>query len=428
MAQLTKTPDLRLSVAASLPSEVTVRLLADVDVIARRMARQIVSGISLPDSRFRTLGYFRTVTAACRDALRTFVRLLRDGRGLRAGDLERLGSMGAQQAELEVPLELVFGAYRLAARVLWDEVIGQPALLNDVPPSTVVGVTSTVLEYFDEISAAVGRAYLETRERLLRQRDRDRDRILQRLLAGDASPELRRIAASAELTLVPPYRVVACALPTLEAERDLEAIWRAEGAHLIGDDPGLWIALVPEGRDLERLCHAAGAAVFGVGPVAATLDAVAAAAQQARRALEVGRRLYPERVMHTDAEVGVFAALANDREAMEGSSTAPSARSPPGPRAGASSSSRPSRRCSTAGASATRRNGSACTGIPSSTGSAGCDSSASMPTTPSSGTTSGSRSAACGCWRAEARLPSPRLRRHGRPRWERTLEPTHRRK
>ena len=183
MAQLTKTPDLRLSVAATLPPEVTVRLLGEVDVIARRMTRQIVSGISLPESRFRTLGYFRTVTAACRDALRTFVRLLRDGRGLRAGDLERLGSMGAQQAELEVPLELVFGAYRLAARVLWDEVIGQPALLNDVPPSTVIGVTSTVLEYFDEISAAVGRAYLETRERLLRQRDRDRDRILQRLLA-----------------------------------------------------------------------------------------------------------------------------------------------------------------------------------------------------------------------------------------------------
>ena len=70
-----------------------------------------------------------------------------------------------------------------------------------------------MLEYFDEISAAVGGAYLETRERLLRQRDRDRDRILQRLLAGDASTELRRIAASAELTLLPPYTVVACSAP-----------------------------------------------------------------------------------------------------------------------------------------------------------------------------------------------------------------------
>ncbi len=316
MAQLTKAPELRLSVAATLPPEVTIRLLSEVDVIARRMTRQIVSGISLPDSRFRTLGYFRTVTAACRDALRTFVRLLRDGRGLRAGDLERLGSMGAQQAELEVPLELVFGAYRLAARVLWDEVIGQPALLNDVPPSTVIGLTSTVLEYFDEISAAVGGAYLETRERLLRQRDRDRDRILQRLLAGDASTELRRIAASAELTLLPPYTVVACSVPTQEAERLLEETWRAEGAHLIGDDPGVWIALVPDGRDLAKLCAAVGSVVFGVGPVAMTLDSVAPSAQQARRALEVGRRLSPDRAVHTDAEVGVFAALADDHEAM----------------------------------------------------------------------------------------------------------------
>jgi hypothetical protein len=318
MAQLTKAPDLRLSVAATLPPAVAIRLLGEVDVIARRMTRQILSGISLPDPRFRTLGYFRTVTAACRDALRTFVRLLRDGRGLRAGDLERLGSMGAQQAELEVPLELVFGAYRLAARVLWDEVIGQPALLNDVPPSTVIGVTSTVLEYFDEISAAVGRAYLETRERLLRQRDRDRDRILLRLLGGDASPELRRTAASAELTLLPPYRVVACAVPTVEAERELEDVWRAEGAHLIGDDPGLWIALVPEGRDLAQLCAAVGPVVFGVGPVAVTLDEVAPAAQQARRALHVGRRLYPDRSVHTDAEVGIFAALTADMDAMQG--------------------------------------------------------------------------------------------------------------
>ena len=41
MAQLTKTPDLRLSVAATLPPEVTMRLLAEVDVIARYLDRLI---------------------------------------------------------------------------------------------------------------------------------------------------------------------------------------------------------------------------------------------------------------------------------------------------------------------------------------------------------------------------------------------------
>ncbi|TME45443.1 MAG: hypothetical protein E6I55_09710 [Chloroflexi bacterium] len=301
---------------ATLPPEVTVRLLSEVDVIARRMTRHIVDGISLPDGRFQKPGYLRTVTVACRDAVRTLVRLLHDGRGLRPGDLDRLGSMGAAQAEMEVPLEVVFSAYRVAAKVVWQEVIGQPALLNEVAPATVIAVTGTVLEYFDEISAAVGRAYLETRERLMRQRDRDRDRIMQRLLAGDATPELRRLAASADITLSPPYRLVACAADRADTERQLDSVWRPAGALLLSDEPGLWIALLPADRDVERLCAGVPDAVFGLGPVAATLDDVAPAAGQARRALDVGRRLDPERRVHSDAEVGVFAGLRSDAGAM----------------------------------------------------------------------------------------------------------------
>src|SRR3984893_9789376 len=316
VAQAAKSRELSLSGAATLPPEVTLRLLSETDAIAKRMTRQIVAGTALGDQRFRSTAYLRTVTTACQDAFRTLVRLLNDGRGLRAGDLARLGSMGAQQAEMGVPLEVVFGAYRLAAKVVWLEVIGETALLQQVPSATVVAVTGRVLEYFDEIMAAVGQAYLETRERLLRQRDRDRDRILQRLLAGDASMDLRRLAATADLTLPPPYQMVACAVESTEVERHLDDVWRAGGAPLGGEQPGRWTARVPEGRDLAQLCAAVGPVVFGVGPVAATLDAIAPSAQQARRALEVGRKLYPERSVHTDAEVGVFAAVADDHDAM----------------------------------------------------------------------------------------------------------------
>ena len=89
MAEMTKAREAGLSVTATLPPEVTVRLLSEVDVIARRMTRHIVDGISLPDGRFQKPGYLRTVTVACRDAVRTLVRLLHDGRGLRPGDLGR---------------------------------------------------------------------------------------------------------------------------------------------------------------------------------------------------------------------------------------------------------------------------------------------------------------------------------------------------
>lgn len=305
-----------LSVRATLPPEITGRLLAEVDGIAGRMTRHIADGITLSDPSFRRLGYLRLVTRACRDAVRTLVRLLADGRGLRAGDLDRLGSMGAQQAELGVPLEQVFGAYRVAARVVWQEVIGDAALRDEIPPGTVITVTGLVLEYFDEISAAVGRAYLETRERLMRQRDRDRDRIMRRLLAGDASQELRGLAAAADIELAPPYRVVACSANG-GGEGLLDSVWRGAGAHLVSDEPGVTIALLPAARDLEPLCEQVPDAIFAVGPVATSLEEVAPAAANARRALEVGRRLDPDRRVHSDAEVGVFAILGREPAAVQ---------------------------------------------------------------------------------------------------------------
>jgi len=315
MATLSKPTGFALSVKATLPAEITGRLLAEVDSIASRMTRHIADGTALSDPRFRQLSYLRLVTKACRDAVRTLVRLLNDGRGLRGGDLDRLGSMGAQQADLGVPLEVVFSAYRVAAKVVWQEVIGDAAMRGELSPTTVVTVTGQVLEYFDEISAAVGRAYLETRERLLRQRDRERDRIMQRLIAGDVSPELRRLAAAADIALTPPYRVIACSAANAEAEKSLERTWRDAGALLVGDEPGITVALLPVGADVEALCESVGGADFGLGPTAVSLDEVAPAVTQARRALDVGRRLDPERRAHSDADVGVFAALSADSAA-----------------------------------------------------------------------------------------------------------------
>ncbi len=307
---------------ATLPPEITSRLLGDIDVISRRMTRRIASELALP-AQFRSIGYLRSVTSACRDALRTLVRLLRDGRGLRTADLQRLGSMGAQQAEMGVPLEVLLAAYRLAARVVWRELIGESAGLDSLPRATVIAVTGQVLEYLDEISGAVGSAYLETRERLMRRRDLDRDRILQRLVAGDVSPELRRLAAASDLDLQPPYLVLACSVASEEAERSLDGALRPRGVLTVGDQPGTWIALVPGRNGVERILDEAeravsepGAVRWGIGPVASTLEDVAEGARRAREALQVGARLEPSARAWDDGAVGVFATLATDPDAM----------------------------------------------------------------------------------------------------------------
>lgn len=308
---------------ATLPPEVTARLLADVDIIARRMTRRIAAELVLP-AQFRSIGYLRSVTGACRDALRTLVRLLHDGRGLRTADLQRLGSMGAQQAEMGVPLEVLLAAYRLAARVVWREMIGNPAVLENLPGSTVIAVTGQVLEYLDEISGAVGAAYLETRERLMRRRDRDRDRILQRLIAGDSGDELRRLAAATDLELRPPFSVLACMASSDDAERILDSVLRLRGALLAADEPGMWIALLPSRLSAAELIREArsslpessGGLRWGVGPRAHTLEEVAECARRARDAVRVGVRLDPDVEAWDDASVGIFATLAADPDAM----------------------------------------------------------------------------------------------------------------
>lgn len=296
---------------ATLPRELTARLLGEVDVLARRMAQRLGDEVPL-GPQFHSVTYLRSVVQACRDGLRTLLRLLHDGRSPRAAELNRLGRAGARQAELGVPLEVLLSAYRLAAKVVWQEVIGEAMRNTELSPTTTVQVTEQVLEYLDAISGAVGRAYLETRERRMRQRDRQRDRVLQRLLAGDASVELRRLAASQDIELQPRYRVLACALAGDRAESTLSRVFRRPGSLLVPDDPGRWVVLLPPGpgvgESLARVVDEVELRV-AVGPVAESLEEVAAAARRARSALEVGSRLAPEQRLYDHGEFGVFASL-----------------------------------------------------------------------------------------------------------------------
>lgn len=305
----------------SLPRAVTERLLADSDAMARRMTRRLADEIPLGGD-FRSLGYLRLVVTACRDGLRALLRQLHDGRRANAAELAVLGAAGARQAEMGVPLDMLLSGYRLAAKVVWREVVDEAVRLGELSPPTVVVLSEQVLEYLDGISGAVGSAYLETRERLMRQRDRDRDRLLQRLLAGDTSDDLRRHAVAAGLELQPPYRVLAIATTAGDADRRLTAAWRRHRLVLGPEEfGGGWVVLVNPAVTVARL-HAEGSAAcdgvlqLGVGPVAEQLEEVASAAQAARGALIAGRRIHPDGALFDHTEMGPYAAVAERPEQL----------------------------------------------------------------------------------------------------------------
>lgn len=278
------------------------------------MARQLAEEIPLPEE-YSDRAYFRLVLRACRDGLRALLRQLHDGRRAHPAELAALGRAGALQAEMDVPLETLLRGYRVAAKVVWREVVDEAVRLGELSPPMVVTLSEQVLEYLDVLSGAVGTAYLETRERRLRRMDRERDHLLQRLFAGDATPELRRLAATAGLELTPPYRVLAVGISDSAADhRRLAAAWRTARAHVAPDEPGSRLALVDPRADPGALLRAAEAAlqcpvVLGVGPPADSLEDVGPAAQLARDTLRIGERLEPERALHDHAEVGFLAPL-----------------------------------------------------------------------------------------------------------------------
>ena len=317
---------------APLDPELTAGLLDKVDELAHGLARRLAGEIQLP-AEFRTVAYLRTVVQACRDGISALLLQLHEGRRHQSAELARLGRAGERQAEMGVPLEVLLSAYRLAARVVWHEVIGEAGRRSELEPATVLAVSEEILDYLDQISGAVGRAYLDTRERIQRQRDRDRDRALQRLLAGDVTADLRRLAASLDLDLAPPYRVLACWAPGVAgADAVLAETWRSASALLVQDEPGTWVALVRRDADVARLASEGARALqrsrsaadagslpllrIGTGPVATRLEDVADAARRARRALAVGARLAPDALVHDDRELGPYALLDADADEL----------------------------------------------------------------------------------------------------------------
>lgn len=302
-----------------LPPGVTEPLLAAGDRIARSMVERLATEIPLGGD-YRSLPYLRLVLRACREGLRVLLRQLHDGRPPHPGELDALGRAGALQAERDVPLEVLLRGYRVAAKVVWRDVVDEAVRRGGLSPEMAITLGEQVLEYLDTVSGAVGQAYLETRERLRRQRDLERERALRRVLAGDAGAEARRLAAATGLELSPPYRVVAVAATPDVDEGRLATWWQRARALVAPPEDGALLALVDpavDPRGLRRLARAAGVAVvMGVGPIAERLEDVGAAATAAATALRIGRRLRPQAVVHDHAELAAFAALDRDRPAL----------------------------------------------------------------------------------------------------------------
>lgn len=259
------------------------------------------------------------VLAACREGVGTMLSLWAESRPPSHAELQQLSRMGGRLGSTGVPLDAILRAYRVAALVIWQHVIEVVRIHPEIEPQSVLTAVGPLFDYLDAISVAVSTSYLETRERVRREQDRQYDQFFNDVLGGSADPEAVVKAAEGGTVLEFPYRLLVVGADDVSAEATIATAWMVVGAHVALYQSSV-VALVPQQvrvGTLQRLLQVAIGSdrapwQMAQGPTAATMADVPSAVRAARDALTVGQILMPDQQLFDSTKLHPYLAWIHD--------------------------------------------------------------------------------------------------------------------
>ena len=226
-----------------------------------------------------------TIEKAVQMAIAGFLKLAGGGRDVDPSTplgptREGAYALGRGEARSGRSMDSLLAAYRVGARVSWRE-LAQTAAEAGTPATTMAKFAELLFAYIDELSAASVAGHTDELTTSGRVRDRYRERLGQRLLAGAGTDVLTAAAARAEWT--PPTSLTAVLLPAAEARRalaTLSADTLVVGEDLVGiddvdPDHPLTLLLVPDadGPGRRHLLRALAGRHAVCGPARPWVDA-----------------------------------------------------------------------------------------------------------------------------------------------------------
>ncbi|HEU5033242.1 MAG TPA: helix-turn-helix domain-containing protein [Mycobacteriales bacterium] len=284
-----------------------------VPALARQMIDTFVAEIPLYAHlpREQLDGEILDITAA---NLRLFFASLREGRELSNDELVEIRVSAARRAEERVPLDAVLTAYHVGGRLGWQ------ALVDDAQPDetdVLIAAAYRVLNYVQQVSAAVAAAYLEEQQIIYGEEHDARRALASALLTGEPAEPL---AARLGMHIAPAYLVLSLRVAPhpdeaepgvggpIAARRKVRRLQStlsdlADGPVLTLLDPTGGSALLPSTPTtvneaaagltelVVKLRDAAGAEVCVGGSIATTTAAIPVAAAQAQDIVTLARRL-----------------------------------------------------------------------------------------------------------------------------------------
>jgi PucR C-terminal helix-turn-helix domain len=231
-----------------LDTHVTRALTARLDLVADDLARRVVTSVpgfaGIDDPRF-----LRNAHETARVAVERFAELAgTTEQALTPSVREVYQSLGAAEAREDRGLEVLTTALRTSARLLMREVTAALAQAGQVTPERVLDVADATSAFVDELIAACTDGFaLQVRE-LAGERDRRRHRLVELLLAGNASGA-EVSAAAAAIGWPQVGMLVPVVLPSAEAR---EARFRFGSDALVTERADSVLALVRMSQRYER--------------------------------------------------------------------------------------------------------------------------------------------------------------------------------
>jgi sugar diacid utilization regulator len=326
--------------SARLPDSLVAELERRRGGLARHMARAVVSVVRWDDST-GVPPQREAIARACEAGLDLFLATAREARPAAPEELRRVAQLGILQARSSQSVEPILAAYRIAARVAWDAILRAWRGHPEVTPEALMVTANYVFAALDQVAAEVTKTYLHAREQHMQRGTRARARLVHALISDsfDSELELQKQALTLNMPLTASgYVAVVCTLivGSREGARGWDSLAEVvgslelpRGAVSHTTDPTTLVTLWPADsaagadeasefvRRLDAEAVSRSGAVrarvrAGIGGYHAGLRGVSRSYLEAQQALEAGRKLRPDAVVHQHDEVIPYLVLAQN--------------------------------------------------------------------------------------------------------------------
>ncbi len=326
--------------AARLPDSLVAELERRRGGLARHMARAVVSVVRWDDST-GVPPQRDAIARAFEAGLDLFLATAREARPAAPEELRRVAQLGILQARSSQSVEPILAAYRIAARVAWDAILRAWRGHPEVTPEALMVTANYVFAALDQVAAEVTKTYLHAREQHMQRGTRARARLVHALISDsfDSELELQKQALTLNMPLTASgYVAVVCTLivGSREGARGgdslaevVPALELPRGAISHTTDPTTLVTLWPadssaaseeakefvQRLDVEAVSRSGAVRArvrAGIGGYHPGLRGVSRSYLEAQQALEAGRKLRPEAVVHQHDELIPYLVLAQN--------------------------------------------------------------------------------------------------------------------